>query len=416
MSGPRQGAEPADGPCSPEPGEAPEPAEEQGPPDEAWLLALAKLPEMTPVRLRALTDECSARAAWEAVLSGGSHLGPRRANLGEGARSVAARWAREAGQRDVGALWAQHRAAGVRVAGRSTPGYPECFVDDPNPPAMLTWRGDVGALDRARVAIVGTRDCSLYGYEASKALGRDLASAGVAVISGLALGVDGGAHHGALEAATAPPVGVVGAGLDVVYPRRNAGLWKAVATQGMLCSEQPLGTTVEPWQFPARNRIIAALADVIVVVESHSQGGSLITAHEGLKRGRPVMAVPGPVGAPASAGANDLLADGAAVCRGAEDVLAMLQLDSAAQSRAVAARPLPGPEGRRVLDAMAWQAVTTEQLMVRTGGTLAELAGILDQLEEQGWVALRGGWYERVGLGMAAAVRRSGGSGPGRRL
>ncbi len=370
-------------------------------PDEAWLIALAKLPEMTPGRLRALTDDRSARLAWRSLRSGECHDATARRSLGRVTRATAARWAREADQLDVAALWMQHCEAGVCVAGRTSPGYPECLVDDPNPPAMLTWRGDIGALDRARVAVVGTRDCSLYGYEAARALGRDLAGSGVAVVSGLALGVDGAAHRGALEAAAAPPVGVVGAGLDVVYPRRNAGLWAEVADKGLLCSEQPLGTTIEPWQFPARNRIIAALADLVVVVESHSHGGSLITAEEALKRGRPVMATPGPVGAPASAGANDLLADGAGVCRGAEDVLAMLQLDSSAQSRAEAARPLPSPGARVVLEAMGWQATTIEQLMVRTCKSLAGLACTLDELEERGWVALRGGWYERVGAGTA---------------
>ena len=193
-------------------------------------------------------------------------------------------------------------------------------------------------------------------------------------------------------------MGVVGSGLDVIYPARNSRLWHEVAERGMLLSEQPIGTAVAPWQFPARNRLIAALADVLVVVESHAKGGSLITAHEALRRGRTVMAVPGPVGAGSSLGANDLLADGAGVCRGAEDVLIALQLDSAAQARAASSRPAPDEGGMRVLEALGWEPASVEQLMVRTGWELEAVAGHLDELEQQGWVAVRGGWYERVGI------------------
>src|SRR5439155_3892513 len=127
------------------------------------------------------------------------------------------------------------------------------------------------------------------------------------------LGIDGAAHRGALDAGAdggAPPIGVVGSGLDVIYPKAHAGLWDAVARAGVLLSEAPLGAAPEPWRFPARNRIIAALGSVVVVVESREQGGSLHTVSEASRRNVPVMAVPGPVRSAASTGTNVLPAAG----------------------------------------------------------------------------------------------------------
>src|SRR5262249_38747100 len=149
------------------------------------------------------------------------------------------------------------------------------------------------------------------GIDVAFELGRDLAAAGVAVVSGLAVGIDASAHAGALHAATSPPIAVVGSGLDVIYPRRNAVLWREVERRGLVLSQAPLGALPEKWRFPARNRLIAALADAVVVVESGTTGGSLHTVTEAVRRDRVVYAVPGPVRSDASAGTNRLLADGA---------------------------------------------------------------------------------------------------------
>jgi DNA processing protein len=200
-----------------------------------------------------------------------------------------------------------------------------------------------------------------------------------------------------LDADAAPPIGIVGTGLDVVYPRRNGPLWRQVADRGLLVSEYPLGTGPTAWRFPARNRLIAAIADVVVVVESHESGGALHTVEEAFTRGRPVMAVPGPVRSNPSKGSNRLLADGAQVCRDALDVVTLLGLDHGALKRGpapVVAEPT-GP-GATVLDAIGWQPSATEELLLRTGLPLGELARHLDELEEQGWVTRRGGWFERV--------------------
>lgn len=375
-------------------------------PAEAWALALAGLGEMGPARLVALLTDRDPARTFALVRAGRAHRGPAGAQLGAGGAALAARWARELEGVDVAALWHRHVAAGVGVAVRGAASYPQVFVDDPHPPALVIWRGQIDALDGPRAAVVGTRDCTGHGHRSAYALGHDLARAGVRVVSGLALGIDGAAHAGALDAGAAPPIAVVGSGLDVPYPRRNTGLWHRVAAAGWLLTEHPLGTSPSAWHFPARNRLIAAVADVVVVVESHGSGGALLTVREAQARGRTVLAVPGPLGSPASVGTNDLLADGAEVCRDAADVLVALGLRSATRGRAVDHRAPPDEAGRRVLDELGWRPAAAEQLLARTGWSLAALAITLDHLEADGWVARRGGWYERV-----AEPRQSGSGG-----
>ncbi len=183
----------------------------------------------------------------------------------------------------------------------------------------------------------------------------------------------------------------------MIYPRRNGPLWREVARRGLIWSEYPLGSAASGWHFPARNRLIAALSDVVVVVESHATGGALRTVDEALRRDRTVMAVPGPVRSPASAGTNQLLADGpqTTVARDATDVLVALGLAAGSRRTTVERRVRPRPGDQSVLDAMGWQPVTLDHLLLRTGVTLADLAGSLLRLESEGWVAQRGGWFER---------------------
>ncbi|MDQ1396889.1 MAG: processing protein, partial [Acidimicrobiaceae bacterium] len=270
---------------------------------EAYAVALAGL-GMGPSRLAALLREHSPEGAW--AIAGG-----------------------RGGEAAVEAAWVATVAAGVSVHLHGDPQYPLRLEGDHQAPAVLFSRGWIGSLDWPLVSIVGTRRCSHTGREVAAELGRELAEAGVGVVSGLALGIDGAAHEGALAVNAAPPVGVVGSGLDVVYPKRHARLWEAVATQGLLLSEAPLGAAPEAWRFPARNRVLAALADVVVVVESHVAGGSMHTVRAAEERGRVIMAVPGSVRNPASAGCNKLLSEGLPPARDTEDVLAGLALVTA---------------------------------------------------------------------------------------
>src|SRR5207302_5206834 len=154
----------------------------------------------------------------------------------------------------VADLWAAHRAAGVDVHLLARPGYPPRLAADHQAPTVLFSRGSLDALDWPCVTVVGTRRCTHTGRQVARQLGRELAEAGVTVASGLALGIDGAAHEGLLAAGAAPPVGVVGSGLDVVYPRRHEHLWHDVATAGVLLSEVRLGGRPGPWRFPARTR------------------------------------------------------------------------------------------------------------------------------------------------------------------
>ena len=345
--------------------------------------ALAALPGMGPSRLRGLLDGRTASAAWDAV---------GRGDEGDP-------WRRVARTVDVEEVAAAHAAAGVEVLLLGSGRYPTALAEDPAAPAVLFVAGRLDAVRRPMAGIVGTRRCTHAGRETARALGHDLAVAGVTVVSGLALGIDGAAHGGALLAEPEggrPPVAVVGSGLDVVYPRRHADLWRRVRETGVILSEWPLGTRPEPWRFPARNRMIAALVDVLVVVESHEVGGSMHTVEAADARGRTVLAVPGPVRSPASAGTNRLLHDGSGPARDVADVLAALGL----------ARPLPVRRDRRpppdgldgaVLEAVGWEPTGLVQILVRTGLGPGPVAAALARLEHDSWVAGDHGWWERMG-------------------
>ncbi|MGV3758235.1 MAG: DNA-processing protein DprA [Actinomycetota bacterium] len=371
------------------------------------LAALAGLPGMGPRRLRALVEGRAPTEAW-AVASAG-HPGRLRLALrtDEALTTLAAAWAGAARGLDPTAVHAAHDAAGVAVrphpdvpVGEGAPPYPTCLVEDVEPPAVLLTLGSLDALEGPRVAIVGTRRCTGTGAGLARELGRELSASGVHIVSGLALGIDGAAHRGALDARAghaeaAAPVAVVGSGVDVPYPSRHRELWRAVAADGVLLSEAPLGTHPAGWRFPARNRVIAALADVVVVVESHAVGGSLHTVQEAIRRGIDVMAVPGSVRSPAAAGVNQLLAEGCTPVRDAGDVLVALGLQRGRRRAAADPRPEPSAVEAAVLAAFDWEPATFEHLAVRTGLALPDLAVALEGLVASGWVRADGGWYER---------------------
>ncbi len=201
--------------------------------------------------------------------------------------------------------------------------YPEGLRDAPDAPWALIGRGDPGLLDGLEpfgtVTIVGARRATSYGREVARELGRELAAAGMVVVSGLAFGVDACAHRGAIDAGRT--VAVLGCGPDTAYPAAHRSLWRQICERGLVVSEFPPGAAPWRWTFPARNRIMAALAGMTVVVEAAVRSGSLITADLAADLGRDLGAVPGPVTSRASAGPNNLLAGGACVVRDAQDVL-----------------------------------------------------------------------------------------------
>jgi DNA processing protein len=307
---------------------------------------------------------------------------------------------------DVAAHWTRLQATGTGVTFLGDPAYPTALRQDPHPPGVLFWRGELAVLEHPRVAIVGTRRCTSYGRETAFALGRDLARSGVAVVSGLALGIDGAAHAGvlaAVESGTAGqvgPVAIAASGVDRPYPRQHQHLWSRVATTGVVLSETACGQPAQAWRFPARNRIIAGLSQLVVVVESHQTGGALHTVDAALDRGIEVRAVPGPVTSSSSAGTNQLLWDGPGPIRHAGDVLDVLG----------EIRPWPpvnrpdrrSPEtpqdepSRRVLDAVDPTPTSMTVISERTGLALGQLSATLFRLEAGGLVQGGGSWWERT--------------------
>jgi DNA processing protein len=271
-------------------------------------------------------------------------------------------------------------------------------IDDdiPGCPAVLFVEGRrPEVLTAPRVAVVGTRAASVHGLTDAWELGAFLGAAGVSVVSGMAIGIDGAAHHGALqaaeaaasrgEAAVAGPVGVVATGLDVVYPRRHRVLYERVRRHGVVLGEHPFGVTPERGRFPVRNRIIAALADVVVVVEATLSGGSRITADRALDYGRPVLAVPGSRRNPAAAGCNALLADGAQPLLDPSDVLVALGLTPGARrlwtTAPGATKPPPAsPAAESILKALGGEAAHPDQLASRTGLDPGQIAMAVEEL------------------------------------
>jgi len=375
----------------------------------AVLLGQARSRDGQPARRRR-----SAVDAWHAALTGHATDGGRLRELcGGRTEEIARLWAAAAARLDVALLWRRYQQAGVGVRLLGDPTYPAVLASDHEAPYVVLTRGSAAVLAAPRVAIVGTRSCTPAGREIAAQFGRELATAGVSVVSGLALGVDGAAHVGALQALpevtarprrsqpspTGGPIGVVAGGLDEPYPARHRRLWEQVATSGLLVSEAPLGSRHEGWRFPARNRVIASLADVVVVVESHSTGGSMITADAALRRGRCVLAVPGSIRNPASAGTNQLLQEGAHPACSTDDILSALSLDPSGATAAADRRPLPSAEAGPVLAAVDWEPTPTETVLARTGLSPARGALLLAQLELDGWVRAGPGWWERLGVG-----------------
>jgi DNA processing protein len=276
--------------------------------------------------------------------------------------------------------------------------YPPLLRQLADPPAALfaAGRDETFAVLREEpaVAVVGTRRASPYGTEVAYAIGRGLGASGVPVVSGLALGIDGTAHRGCLDAGGVP-VAVVACGPDVVYPRRHRGLHERVCRNGLVLSELPPGTEPYRWSFPARNRIMAGLARLTLVVEAADPSGSLITADFAKDLGRCVAAVPGRVTSSVAEGTNSLLREGAAAITGTDDVLD--ELFGVGVRRAPRARTAPSvpddPKLRAVLDA-ADGCSSVEAIARATGRSAAQTRAALGRLEADGYLVRRdlGGW------------------------
>jgi DNA processing protein len=338
--------------------------------------------ELTPQRLwpvlRARGGVEALLASSEAELSEWLESGERaRAVLRSGEDLAAERWA------------AQLERAGMRVVTAFDEEYPSLLAEISDPPFLLYAAGNLERFRLPAVGVVGSRAATRYGRDVAARLSRELALAGVTVVSGFARGVDEAAHQAALST-PGGTIAVLGCGLDVEYPREHAALKKSVASRDLLISEFPPGTEPRPSNFPVRNRIIAGLCAGVVVVEASRRSGSLITARLANEFGRDVFAVPGSVFSQTSIGTHELLRDGAILCRGAEDVLAEL-FPAIGTSRPPAGAGLPvasaalSEEARRVWETLRKeQDASAEDLAQATDLPAATVLAALFELEEAG--------------------------------
>ncbi len=334
-------------------------------------LTLEGLPGVGPVSFRTVVDHfgsptaaLSASAVEFAAVAGQR---ARRAQQGGDrmARREAAQHARE--------LWRHCTFAGIAVLVYGTPGYPSTLNHLVDPPPVLFALGRTELLRGPCVAIVGSRRATAYGRRVARGLGAAHAAQGRCVVSGMAMGIDAEAHRGALPGPTAA---VLGSGVDVVSPPRNRALYESIAKHGVIVSEFAPGVRPERHHFPRRNRIIAALAGDVIIVEASRKSGALITAEFALDLGREVHAVPGPVDRPNSAGTNRLIADGAQI---------VLEIAAAGATGETVALP-EDPELRQILLALPEAPVTVDEAATLVGQPAERIGPLLTMLEIRGYL------------------------------
>ena len=279
--------------------------------------------------------------------------------------------------------------------------YPSLLANIPDSPLLLYLKGRVECLQRQAVAIIGSRSATSYGRRVAFQLAKELAGRGVCIVSGLAMGIDGEAHTGAL-AAGGETVGVLGCGIDVVYPRQHQELFNAIEEKGLIVSEYPTGTRPDGFRFPERNRIISGLAQGVIVVEATRKSGSLITAKLALDQGREVFAVPGRIDSIKSQGTHMLIQEGAKLVQNVDDVLVELDLlteakfesgqkvtdfDSASMSE----------EEMLLMNCLDVYPVNIDELVHNSGYDSADVSDMLLRMELKGLVRqLPGQQYERI--------------------
>jgi DNA processing protein len=348
------------------------------------LIALSLLPFLTPNRSRLLLEYFDPVA--QACNASTSLL--------QGLLSVTPEQAHQVRNPLTNETRAQIEALRARVVTLADDDYPAMLREIPDPPLVLHVRGDASLLSRMSVAVVGSRRASPYGVNAASHLARQLAGAGLVVVSGLARGIDAASHHASLEAG-GTTIAVLGTGIDVIYPRSNARLYARIAERGLIVSEFPPGTPPRPENFPIRNRLISGLSHGTVIVEATRRSGSLITARMAAEQNREVFAVPGSIFSAGSEGAHRLVQYGAKLVHDADDILEELP------GNLRIARPHeeePDAPLREVLAVLTREegshVDTVAQRLGRTSGAVAEA---LLQLELGGWIrALPGARFVRV--------------------
>lgn len=353
------------------------------------LLSLSTLQGITPRKVHALAwDVGSAADCIGAVRTGRAGSQADRDRIGTA---------------DAAEIQQQLGTCGGRLIGPNDEGYPSAFTDLlHDPPAWLYVRGEPIRETGDRVAVVGARRCSALGREIAHDIGRRLGGIGIQVVSGGAFGIDAAAHRGALFG-DGVTIGVLGSGVDVLYPRSSAELLLRITEHGTLLSEYPPGRRAQPHHFPARNRLVVALARALVVVEGAGRSGSRISVDHALDLGRDVFAVPGPITSPLSETPHEIIREGATLIRGADDLLADLGYSQARTD------DVPAPSGLSDTELRVWRALATASLpdgVARAVGlAIPEAVTLLIRLELRGLVRGVGGRYERT---FAGASERTG--------
>lgn len=363
------------------------------PGDRRAAMVLASLPGVTPRRLLEVARrEGTARACVARVLAGELGKAPDRALA-----------ARLAGSEIEAAL----AAVGGRMILTGDEEYPHGLTDLADPPLALYARGHSLTSLEPRVAVVGARACTALGDEVAAEIGRGVAAAGGCIVSGGARGIDSASHRGALDAGGAT-IAVLGSGIDVAYPARSARLFERIAEAGAIVTEYPPGVPAQAFRFPARNRIVVALSEAVVVVEGATGSGSLISADHALDLGREVFAVPGPVTSPMSEVPLALIREGAVMIRGSKDLLDDLGWrrrtgrsdggDGSHGADTAGPGPVQGPT-LPVREAAVFAAVAgptlPEQVAAALGWRVEQVLPVLLELEVRGLVRAVGGRYER---------------------
>jgi DNA processing protein len=289
------------------------------------------------------------------------------------------------------------QSAGCRLLTWDEPEYPSRLREIYDPPPLLYVRGNIEVLNRHSISIVGARRPTLYGNQMAERLGKDLADRGLVIVSGLARGIDSSAHKGALASAAGVPIGVLGCGIDVVYPKENKKIFEQVEQRGAIVSEFPMGTFPAPQNFPIRNRIIAGMALGVVVVEGRQYSGSLITARLAMEFGREVFGVPGNATQPSSFGPNQLIKQGAKLVTGWEDVVEELPTSVRAElmpveavsdhDRAALVEESLAPTEKPLYGLLSFDAALhVDELVERSGLSSSEVLAALFDMELRGVV------------------------------
>lgn len=283
----------------------------------------------------------------------------------------------------------------------SSSDYPALLREIDTPPALLFVKGNTDILNLPQIAIVGSRHHSATGQQNARAFAHHLANSGFVITSGLALGIDGAAHQGALE--TGHTIAVLGTGVDVIYPRRHQALYtEIIAKGGLIVSEFPPGTPARAGNFPQRNRVISGLSLGVLVVEAALKSGSLITARLAMEQGREVFTIPGSIHNPSAKGCHQLIRQGATLVETADDIIT--ELGGLLAYKAQEAAQLVAPNSTnaldetaiRILDQLGFDPINLDTLIARTQLAPAVLSGLLIQLELEGWVEHRVGMYNRL--------------------